>query len=358
MALYLAAAVRCCSFSNAEAVLQLPNRFYVESSVRSTLTLTLALLAAVPVLAQNSYPNTENFGPSVDRHTEWYKECMRVEHVRPPASNSAGQDAPCNASKAYYDKLDQAITSPAEWGQVRSCAIASNDTAVLAMLYANGLGVKRDLALATHYACSTAAAPAETEGRVMHLSTLPAGARFDHCDDITSGMMGGVCAFIDARRTEKIRVAFLARVRRALPAQHKAAFDQLVRTGAAFASSHARDETWPGGTAYAALVISAEARENEWLREHLAAFEKDQFVLPLQPGIASDDTGLNRIYAEVLKSDRTDRMPVPAIRKAQRSWLAYRDAWLAFAALHYPQLPADTLKASLTQWRIKQLQRV
>jgi TPR repeat protein len=144
-------------FSNAEAVLQLTNHFYVESSVRSTLTLTLALLAAVPVLAQNSYPNTENFGPSVDRHTEWYKECMRVEHVRPPASNSAGLDATCNASEAYYDKLDQAITSPAEWGQVRSCAIASNDTAVLAMLYANGFGVKRDLALATRYASVDAA---------------------------------------------------------------------------------------------------------------------------------------------------------------------------------------------------------
>jgi uncharacterized protein YecT (DUF1311 family) len=167
-----------------------------------------------------------------------------------------------------------------------------------------------------------------------------------------------VCAFIDAGRSEKIRVAFLARVRHALPVEHTAAFDQLVRTGAAFAKSHATDETSPGGTAYAALVISAEARENEWLREHLAAFEKNQFALPLESGIASDDMALNRVYADVLKSDRTDGVPVPAIRKAPRSWLAYRDAWLAFAALRYPQLPAETLKASLMQWRIKQLQRV
>ncbi len=325
--------------------------------MRSTLLVTLALLAPVPTLAQSSYPNTENFGVPVDHNAEWYKECMRVEDVRPTASDSAGLAANCNASRAYYDKLDQAITSPAEWAQVRSCAIASNDTAVLAMLYANGLGVKRDLALATHYACSTAAAQAETRHRVMHLSTLPEGARFDHCDDITSGMMGGVCAAIDAGRAAKIRTAFLTRVRRGLPAQHTAAFDRLVSASTVFAKSHAEEETPLGGTGYAGFVIAAQARENEWLREHLAAFEKNHVELSLQPGIPSDDAELNRIYGELVKSDRADRVPASAIRSTQRRWLAYRDAWLAFAALRYPQLPADTLKASLTQWRIKQLQR-
>ncbi|MDB5932832.1 MAG: hypothetical protein JWQ01_176 [Massilia sp.] len=324
--------------------------------MRASLTLMFALLAAAPAQAQ-SYPNTEYFGGQVDRNADWYKQCMRVEHVRPPAGGGV-LPASCNASQAYYARLDQAITSPAEWAQVRSCAIASNDTAVLAMLYANGFGVKRDLALATHYACSTAAAPAETDSRVMHLSTLPEGKRFDHCDDITSGMMGGVCAAIDSRRAGKIRTAFLVRVRRALPAQHMAAFDRLVATSDAFAKSHANDETEVGGSGYAGFVIAAQARENEWLREHLAAFEKNRFDLPLQAGFASDDAELNRIYAELIKSDRTDRVPVSAIRTAQRSWLAYRDAWVAFAALHYPQLPADSLKASLTQWRIKQLLRL
>jgi uncharacterized protein YecT (DUF1311 family) len=326
--------------------------------VRHTLTLMLAGLFAVPALAQKSYPNTENFGVQVDQNADWYRQCIRVERVQPPASPGAASPAQCNASDAYYAKLDQAITSAAEWAQVRSCAIASNDTAVLAMLYANGLGVKRDLALATRYACSTGAAMAETESRVMHLSMLPPGQRFDHCDDITSGMMGAYCAAIAARRADKVRTAFLARVRHGLPVQQVAAFDQLVRSSATFAESHANDETPPGGTGYAGFVIDAEARENEWLREHLAAFEKNRFDLPRQSQFATDDAELNRIYGERLKSDRTDGVPASAIRSMQRSWLAYRDAWVAFAALHYPQLPADSLKAALTQWRIKQLQRL
>ncbi|MES2757892.1 MAG: lysozyme inhibitor LprI family protein [Pseudomonadota bacterium] len=327
--------------------------------MRSTLSWILASLVAAPALAQSPYPNTENFGISFDREADWYKECMRVEHVRPPAGPSTSAPAACDASGAYYARLDQAITSAAEWTQVRSCAIAGNDTAVLAMLYANGLGVKRNLALATHYACSTGAALAETESRVMHLSTLPEGKRFDQCDDITSGRMGGVCAAIDATRAEKVRTAFLARVRRTLPAQHTAAFDRLVGTSAAFASSHASDETPPGGSGYTGFVIAAEAREHEWLREHLAAFEKRRFDLPPPSQFAVDDAELNRIYGDLLKSNRTEGdIHVSAIRAAQRHWLAYRDAWVAFAALRYPQVPADSLKAALTQWRIKQLRRL
>ncbi|MFC0132217.1 lysozyme inhibitor LprI family protein [Massilia eurypsychrophila] len=326
--------------------------------MRFTLTTMLALLVALPALAQSSYPNTDNFGVPVDRDAGWYMECMRVKHVGPPAIPTTSPPAACNASGAYYDKLDQAITSAAEWGRVRSCAIASNDTAVLAMLYANGLGVKRDVARATRYACSTAAAMAETDGRVNHLLKLRAGERFDHCDDITSGMMGGVCAGIDSTRADKVRKVFLARVRRELPAPHKPAFDRLVKSGAAFATAHASDETSTGGTGYAGFVIAAEARENEWLREHLAAFEKNRFDLPPSSRFDADDAELNRVYAELIKSDRSDRVAAAAIRATQRSWLAYRDAWVAFATLRYPLLPADSLKAVLTQWRIKQLKRL
>jgi hypothetical protein len=296
--------------------------------VRISLSFILAMLIAAPAPAQQGYPNTEHFGVPIDHNAGWYKECMRVAHVDPPAIATASPPAACNATGAYYDRLDQAITSAAEWSQVRSCAIASNDTAVMAMLYANGLGVKRDVALATRYACSTAAAMAETDSRVNHLLKLREGERFDHCDDITSGMMGGVCAGIDSTRAAKVRKALLARVRRDVPAQQKPAFDRLVKSGAAFASSHARDETPLGGSGYTGFVIAAEARENEWLREHLAAFEKNRFDLPPSSRFDADDAELNRVYAELIKSDRNDRVAAAAIRATQRDWLAYRDAWV------------------------------
>lgn len=314
-----------------------------------------ALLVPLAALAQ-AYPDRSNFGVEVDVHKDWYQRCMGVERAAPaPVKTATG----CDASNAYYSKLDQAATSGAEWAAVRSCALAAGDTAVLSMLYANGLGVPRDTAIATNYACRTGAAVAEMEGRVLHLAKLAAGERYDQCDDITSGMMGGVCAAISARRAERVEKALYGRLRASLPARQTAAFDRLLKANRAFARAHAENETSPGGTGHAGFVIDAEARETTWLREHLAAFEKGVYKMPPPAQFALDDAELNRVYGERVKIKRDeDDVSAAAIRATQRSWLMYRDAWVAFAALRYPALPADSLKALLTQWRIKQLGRI
>lgn len=317
----------------------------------------LALLAW-PALAQD-YPNTQNFGGAPDRQARWYQICMRVHHAAPKLP--AAPASRCDADSLYYTKLDQAVTSAAEWAAVRRCASATGDTTVLSMLYANGLGVRRDPDVATHYACSAGGAPAELEGRVLHLATLAAGARYDQCDDITSGMMGGVCSAMRAARAGRVEAASVARLRASLPVMQGRALDRLVKANAAFATVHGDMETPRGGTGYNGFVVDARARETEWLREHLAAFEKGVFKVPPPAQYAVDDAELNRLYGErmqPLSSDADiDTISATDIRTTQRAWLAYRDAWLAFAALRYPQLPADSLKALLTQWRLRQLAR-
>lgn len=311
-----------------------------------------ALLLPLSALAQD-YPNQSHFGVAVDAQNDWYQRCMRVEQAAPAPVETANS---CDASNAYYSKLDQAATSGAEWAAVRRCALASGDTAVLSMLYANGLGVPRDTAIATNYVCRTGAAVAEMEGRVLHLAKLAPGERYDQCDDITSGMMGGVCAAISARRAERIEKALYRRLRASLPAPQTAAFDRLLQASQAFAKAHAENETAPGGTGHAGFVIDAGARETEWLREHLAAFEKGVYEVPPPAQFALDDAELNRVYGERMKIQRDEYdVSAAAIRATQRSWLMYRDAWVSFAALRYPALPPDSLKALLTQWRIKQL---
>ena len=49
-------------------------------------------------------------------------------------------------------------------------------------------------------------------------------------------------------------------------------------------------------------------------------------------------------------------MQKDGIRDAQRAWLRYRDAFLAFAALRYPQVTRDSLSAWLTEKRTKMLE--
>ena len=330
------------------------------------LGLGLSLGVSGALYAATPYPNTEGFGRAVDPTTPWFQECLRVQQVQPPAPPPP--PASCK-SFDYYAKRQQAVTSAAEWGGVRACALAAKDNGVLAMLYANGLGVARNLDAATLYACRAGGAYMEVQGRIEHLQALqksPPGTSYDQCDDITSGYMMGICASIGDGQAEKIRRAFLARLRAQLPAAQVGAFDQLVAASEALAKARG-NETDVSGTARGMFVVQAEAREREWLREHLAAFEKGTFKPAPQP-LAAVDAQLNRTYTAVMArpaEDKAepDRLPGSTatkteVRAAQRAWLRYRDAWVGFAALRYPALPADSLKAMLTDWRIKQLERM
>lgn len=328
--------------------------------------LALALGSATMVHAATPYPNTENFGRDVDPKTPWFQECLRVEKVQPATPPPV--PASCKAFE-YYAKRNQAVASAAEWGGVRACAVAAQDHAVLSMLYANGLGVPRNLDLATQYACRAGGAYAEVSGRIEHLQALrtrPPGTPYDQCDDITSGFMMGMCASVADGQADKIRNASFARLRGQLPAPQIAAFDQLVAATRAFARAR-QGETDMTGSARGAFSIQAEAREKEWLREHLAAFEKGSFKPPERP-LAAADAELNQVYKGMLAApsgdvNYPDHLPASTVEKAsvrtaQRLWIAYRDAWVRFAALRYPALPADTLKAMLTEWRVKQFGRM
>ncbi|MBC7452698.1 MAG: DUF1311 domain-containing protein [Massilia sp.] len=288
--------------------------------------------------------------------------------ARTPRTPKPDYGEHCNAGERYYDKRNQATTTPAEWDQVRYCALASNDISVLMMLYANGFGVTRDADLAIRYACASEGALAEMEERVMHLArrkTDQSGDRFDQCDDITSGFMGGYCASIAENQAGKVRTAFLARARKAMSAPQQVAFDALLAVTSVFAASRGNVETDMSGTARAAMAIDATAREQEWLREHVAAFEKGQVNLPAPEQFAAADAELNRAYRRLMQATATDpdhpqrlawsTVEKSSVRATQRAWLAYRDAWVRFAALRYPAIDAAALKSALTQWRSKQL---
>jgi hypothetical protein len=324
-------------------------------------------LVLMPALAfaqaQGVHATAGAVEPDLEGSTAWHEACMKVKDIRLPPSPPNGPPTAesCKANGDYYAKLDQAMTTDAEWAIVRACAIAANDDAVLSMLYANGLGVKRDTTLATHYMCNAGGSVVELSARVKRLAALPASKRYDQCDDVTRSATGAVCADIAARRAGSIRSVYFKRLRAALSPPQLLAFDRLVKASDAFASAHAEQETARGGTAYASFVMDAQAREQEWLREHLFNFEKGSFNAPPASRFAADDAELNRVYQlRTHPAEPPDDFDVSPeqIRATQRLWLAYRDAWVAFAALRYPQLPADSLKALLTQWRIKQISRI
>ena len=132
--------------------------------------------------------------------------CSASREVPVPAADAGHAAAGCDAARLYYG-ADGTGDDPVA---ARHCAYRerADDRAgplggsgVLMMVYANGQGVPQDIALARRFACEFDGAPAEVRARLARLQRIADGhdtAPMDICDDITSGMMAGVCASRDA----------------------------------------------------------------------------------------------------------------------------------------------------------------
>jgi len=348
-------------------------------------SLSFALCATVAAPAANPYPNTASFGVPFSKDEPWYRQCMRVAQtpaprVQPPSQSASRLDtapaaragAPrCDAYDLYYTKRSQATVSQAEWNTVRQCALDTGSDAILMMLYANGLGVQRDTGIAIHHACRMDAAKAEMAGRVEHLAELRAGAPFDQCDDVTSGRMGSECAAIRETQALRVRQARLDRMATSLAPAGRTAFARL-RTVLERYVNAGSGEVDMQGTGAAGFATAHEGRLREQFMQ--AALDlADGKLAPASPAdFARRDRELNDIYRTVMaipskQADQPDRIGDSTVtradvRAAERAWLAYRDAFVAFAATLAPRAGAEArasaLKTLLTRQRIAQLNQL
>jgi hypothetical protein len=216
---------------------------------------------------------------------------------------------------------------------------------MLTRIYANGEGVDRNLPLALRFTCEAEGAPVEIGIRVESLETLrddPAkpSDKFDFCDATTSGFMMGFCAAYGSEVEGQKRKQQLAELSQNWTVPQLIAFRLLVKAEEAYASAHARGEVDLSGTARAMYEIEEEDGVRDNFLEALKVYEKGALPKPSGSAVESDKT-LNQEYkkaiaeAEVHKDDYGALQP-EGIRGAERAWLKYRDAWVAFAKIRYP----------------------
>ncbi len=233
-------------------------------------------------------------------------------------------------------------------------------SAILATLYANGLGVPRDLDRAGAFVCRAGLAEAEQEGMLDALAAMRvAGDRvapFAVCDHATSALLGTACAArqeADRAARDEDSFADIASTLSA-PARDRLA---ILRDGArAFASAVAGNEVDRSGTAAPVFAIEAERAQADAFLATLMQLLGGTLTAA-QP-LPAADRALNTAYGRLMKA------PAPFsggtvtrddVRATQRAWLAYRDRFAAFAALAAPSVPPEVLKAVLTAQRTAQL---
>lgn len=305
------------------------------------------------------------------RQEKWQKICEQVKNIPyPPADLPAARDAKalkdCDSYNLYYGFYEKANPEKA-----RLCAYGESKDlgdspfygkAMLMTIYANGVGAKRNLDLALKLACEVEGAPAEVEGRVMHLSGLKAknwrGHDFSFCDDITSGYMQGFCAdhhdkFASAKRDEK-----LGDLQEKWTKAEMKEFAVLSKIADNYFDIRADQEVDQTGSGRAAFTIEELAAQKDFFLKILEELERRTMPQYSARQLTEADAQLNAVYRQIQKKTDLEWGSVTkeGIKTTQRAWLKYRDAWIKFCAKKYPGVSAASINTHLTLQRVKELE--
>ncbi len=337
------------------------------TTMRHAAILACGLLLATPPLAAQSD----------DGGWPHETECRKWAEVPIPAGDIGEAPQQCDA-QALYEGTD-ARHSGRDLDAARHCAYRERGTGaaiqeqgvpfggsgLLMMLYANGEGVRRNIPLARRFACEYGGAPMEVSGRLEHLDAIARGKDrqpIDLCDDITSGMMMGFCATRAGDSARAQRETRWTAMQSPWPQPQRAALAELRAAARAYFDSVARAETDLSGTARGMLAEAAYDNLDKSLLVDVGHFERGRFPATRAQDFAAADRTLNASYRKVLArldasaksaadGGRYGTVTSEGVRATQRLWLAYRDAWVRFAAARYPTVAADAWRAWLSRDR-------
>lgn len=281
----------------------------------------------------------------------------------------------CDSESLYY-----ADGASPNYVDARLCAYLERDkgdelvfggSAVLMMLYANGQGVARNLELAKRFACEVQGAPAELDGRLQHLAEMAKSSAnseiFDVCDDITSGYMMGFCASRSADKAKVDRDTRVTALGKNWKDADRAAFARLRAAADAYFDAVVEGEVDMSGTARGAMAVGARESLEDGLVTSLSAFEQGRLPKATAEEFAAADKALNASYAVAMKAARPTEgedfsnlgtVRPEGIRTAERAWIKYRDAWVAFGAHKYPAVSADAWREYFTRERAAALKEL
>ncbi len=327
----------------------------------------LAFCAAVIASAQPIHKHEKN----------WRQVCEQAtaQPVQAPALTgplSAKELAGCDETALYYGigrDPDYAAALQCGWYQrahpQHRIGNMFYGPGVLAMLYANGKGVPRDYGLAMRFACEDEwAAEAEDELRIGHLQQLRASgnaaAKFDLCDDITSGLSDGFCTSIQTRMGDVARAREIAALVKRLSPVAKSAFESLQAAETAFEKARVENEVDLTGTSRGAFVLQEQAELRDQFFNNLRQCATGGIPAASGAELGSLDRELNEVYRRILNAPAEKwefgTVKPEGIRATERRWVALTEAWSSFAQAASPSLPVTGVRAHLVRLRLKQLQ--
>ena len=246
-----------------------------------------------------------------------------------------------------------------------ACAQRAQQAETLAMLYANGRGVARDLDRAIRAACEYRDVSAERDGMLRALLAMKdddSRDEFDFCKYATSGHSAYRCTMYIADAASISDESALAAARAKWSAATAREWSRLEPIAEAYFDAEATASTYGArfGTAYPSLFESALSDLRHAFATMVVAADAFSPTAVKDAGRLGElDRELNVQYSKSLHSIE-DADEKAAIKAAERAWIPYRDAVAAFfevelAGRFAPKAVTQAMLARLTSERLERL---
>lgn len=330
--------------------------------------IVLAVITVSPLAmaAEINWADSKQHITQRPEYAETQKICAQLRNIKPPASDKPTREQAeklkgCSSNELYYG-YHQAPDPE----QARLCAFVEHEqgkngffagTGMLMTIYANGKGAKRNLDLATTYACRVDGRSTESIQRVEYLQGLktqePHKRDFNACVGITFGLSGRSCAAHATMNEDVARNHNLRWMQRNWSPAQQAAFQRLIQRQEAYAKVASYNEVDQTGTARAHMVVHQEQRLKNSFYEMLYRLNHGKGIPAAVHPYRYNERMMNDNYRKVMALDGKvyGTITLEGVRKTQRAWLPYRDAWVEFAKQRYPSIPTERIRAWVTQKR-------
>lgn len=341
-----------------------------------TIVLSLEILArcalasaAVPQNATDELPAQCSAYASVPLPAE--AESIPTPNTAPDCASYRsyrGIGRPVNYPEARACAWRERLAQEAQLGQNQKepDAWVVGGSLILADIYFNGAGVKRNIPLAMRFACEA------EEGMAMLAlpeieklnNSLPAHGPFEFCDyaatTFTMNFCSGYASEIETNRRDRYYETLKSQMN---PAQREA-FDKLIAAENAYVEAHA-SEVDQGGTIRGMRTIGSMNILHRLFRAEIGQLERKQWPVASSSQVKTADGLLHDEYetkVQQLRSHTKEEIDEGAVTadhlaNVEQLWEKYRDAWTTFARLRYPEAEAR-IRAEITIDRYRLLNTI
>jgi uncharacterized protein YecT (DUF1311 family) len=287
-----------------------------------------------------------------------YLSYLEADFPLPTIPDERAENAVCD----LYDSYRPAV--PEGWDP-------ETDSLELAEMFANGDRVDQDFSAAIHFVCRMGMADAERRSMLEHVLAMERGSTeepLDFCALHTSRDGGIICA---GRRDDEVGPQLQERFEAVRARCAGRAIDALRERATAFVEADAfwEAEQSRGGTMYVYAETHATLDREGRFVEQLELYTKERAAAATAAELAKADAELNAAYRKRMASiepcdpeyaNCSPPLEPENLREAQRAWIPYRDAWVAFYQERWrgaatPAVLRNEIAAALTRARIADL---